>query len=395
MSFFRNDIKGQSDDGKVVKHRYVFLFVVILLFCRIFRLSDSFLFPQNYAKMIKLPLVVPNDAVCFSASSLLQAANTPDDLKFPSGIDVIRYSTFLSQYASQKAQALEAALRFAANLSNSTSTARPRQMIVFDKDGTLGDCTGSLRRWVMHMASKVRQILTVQKDGQHYIIQELYDHLGWDLARDNVVPSAPVAAGTWDDIVSIVFDFLVSQQSNLSVDASLDLVRQWHQELGDLHGQDSPVIDDLRSMMMACQEMGYLVAVCTSDDRAATDAAMKAWHIEDIVDASICGNEVSCGKPSPIPLYELCSKTNAYMGQPDTCWIRPQDCIMVGDTTADTGMSRAASIGFCVGVLTGSGTTEQLLNGGAHLIVPDVSHIPALLQVLRDMASYPDSELRQ
>ncbi|KAG7343274.1 phosphatase/phosphohexomutase [Nitzschia inconspicua] len=325
--------------------------------------------------MIKQPLVTPDDAISFSA---LQTPSTqvPDN-----------DSSFLSQYQSRNPQALEAATVYAADLYNAT---RPK-MIVFDKDGTLGDCTGSLRRWVMHMASNVRTIIKVdqQREGE-CIIQELYNHLGWDVERDDVVPSAPVAAGTWDGIVSIVFEFLVSKQSKLNTYVTLDLVKQWHHELGNLHGQDAPVIDNLRSMILACQSLGYLVAICTSDDRPATDAAMKAWNIDDIVDASICGNEVAYGKPSPVPLYDLCSKVNqSLQNQNIFCSLEeilPQDCIMVGDTTADTGMSKAADVGFCIGVLTGSGTTEQLLDGGAHLIVPDVSHIPALLEVLQGMA---------
>jgi hypothetical protein len=47
---------------------------------------------------------------------------------------------------------------------------------------------------------------------------------------------------------------------------------------------------------------------------------------------------------------------------------------------ADTGLAQNANVGFCVGVLTESGTAEQLLETGAHLILPHVGHIPSLLQ---------------
>jgi phosphoglycolate phosphatase-like HAD superfamily hydrolase len=59
---------------------------------------------------------------------------------------------------------------------------------------------------------------------------------------------------------------------------------------------------------------------------------------------------------------------------------------VVGDTTSDTGMARAANAGFCVGVLTGSGTAPQLLDTGAHLILPHVGHIPTLLQTFQQLA---------
>jgi hypothetical protein len=45
-------------------------------------------------------------------------------------------------------------------------------------------------------------------------------------------------------------------------------------------------------------------------------------------------------------------------------------------------MAKAAGAGCMVGVLTGSGTTEQLLADGAHLILPNVGCLPQLLDAV-------------
>lgn len=45
-------------------------------------------------------------------------------------------------------------------------------------------------------------------------------------------------------------------------------------------------------------------------------------------------------------------------------------------------MARNARAGLCIGVLTGSGTPDQLLATGADLILPNVGHIPKLLSLL-------------
>lgn len=77
-------------------------------------------------------------------------------------------------------------------------------------------------------------------------------------------------------------------------------------------------------------------------------------------------------KPSAVPLEMLCQQT----------LLTPQDCIVVGDTTGDTGMARNAQAGLCIGVLTGSGTANQLMETGANVILPSVGEIPALLECM-------------
>lgn len=275
-----------------------------------------------------------------------------------------------TQYSIRHSEATAAAATFMSSTRD--------KLVVFDKDGTLGDCTSSLRRWVYHMTDRIQQFLQCDTEETKRLIDEFHTRIGWDSASNNVVPSAPVAAGTWADQISTVYEFLVEHKEKSVEGLSLtrDHAQAWHDELGSLHGQDAPLIDDLRGMMLTCRSLGYKVCICTSDDRPATDAAMRFWNIQDVVDVSICGNEVAEGKPSAVPLHAVCRQASTE----SSCQYLPEDCIMIGDTTADTGMARNAQAGFCVGVLTGSGTTEQLLETGAHMIVPHVGHIPSLLR---------------
>ena len=53
--------------------------------------------------------------------------------------------------------------------------------------------------------------------------------------------------------------------------------------------------------------------------------------------------------------------------------------MVVGDTTADTIMGRNAGVGWTVGVLTGTGTREQLLSTGADVVLDNVGGIPDFL----------------
>ena len=84
---------------------------------------------------------------------------------------------------------------------------------------------------------------------------------------------------------------------------------------------------------------------------------------------SICGDEVTESKPSAQPLHMLCDQAN----------VSPEECIVVGDTSSDTGMGKNSNAGLVVGVLSGSGTKGQLLSTGAHIVVPNVDYLPKLL----------------
>jgi phosphoglycolate phosphatase-like HAD superfamily hydrolase len=351
-------------------------FATSLVFIAVFILSASLAFKPSSSfpafKMLKTPTLPI--ALTLEASSNQATSYEEDSFRLP----------LQQANGNHPESAQAAAAAFVASLRSSR-----RKMIVFDKDGTLGDCTASLRRWVLHMTARVQGLaVQVPQAKQEILIRQFHAKIGWNAERCNVVPSAPVAAGTWNDVVELVHAFLIENQDLLNTPTSTiarDLAQQWHDELGDLHAADAPLVEDLAGLMKACRQLGYIVAICTSDDRHATNLAMKAWKIDGLVDASICGDEVAQGKPSPVPLQTLCRQQHT----------TPQECIVVGDTTADTGMAQAAKAGFCVGVLTGSGTAPQLLDTGAHLILPHVGHIPTLLQTFQALALESPEDFQQ
>lgn len=161
---------------------------------------------------------------------------------------------------------------------------RPK-MIVFDKDGTLGDDAASLKRWVEHMTNRLSKSLQYELHKLPAEIQRdvtaLHDSLGWDASVGHVVPSAPLAAGTWEEAVERCSTLF--QMFGLSANAASD----WHAELKNLHGADPPVIHDLGGMLQSCRDLGMIVAVCTSDDRAPTDSSLNNWNITNLIDVSI------------------------------------------------------------------------------------------------------------
>lgn len=242
------------------------------------------------------------------------------------------------------------------------------KMIVFDKDGTLGDCTPALSQWCHRMTNKIRTKCLSSDMPPSRIsctISRFHDSIGWDASVGNVVPSAPLAAATWGEIVGLTTESL----SKSGLVLAENTVQGWHTNLGDIHSRDPPLIEDLPSFMQYFKRCGILIAVCTSDDRASTDACIQNWKLEGVIDYSICGDEVQESKPSAQPLLALCNRAGC----------TPRDCIVVGDTNSDTGMGKNSGAGLVVGVLTGSGTERQLLDSGAHLVLPNIGYLKTIV----------------
>jgi phosphoglycolate phosphatase len=243
------------------------------------------------------------------------------------------------------------------------------QLIVSTLVGTLGDCTPALKAWSQKMTNNI--IKKCLNDGlsttqTQLIVSQFHQAIGWDATIDNVLPSAPLSAGTWDGIVELSAEGLM----NAGLEIEIDQVREWHENLGDIHASDAPLISHLPDFLKHFKHHGIMISICTSDDRRSTNACMENWNIQDLIDYSICGDEVVENKPSAHPLMELCGRAG----------IMPHECMVVGDTSADTQMGRNSKAGLIVGVLTGSGTERQLLDTGAHIILPNISYIKDLLE---------------
>ncbi len=254
---------------------------------------------------------------------------------------------------------------------------------MFDKDGTLGDCTPALKVWSQRMTVCVERKCTaygLSSSDTERILSKFHLSVGWDSLIDDVVPSAPLSAGTWEGIIELSTEALI--EAGLNVDSQE--VREWHDRIGDLHSEDPPLIPHLPQFLRQFKiDHGILIAICTSDDRRATNSCMRNWNIDGLVDYSICGDEVVEAKPSAHPLMELCGRAG----------VSPHECMVVGDTSADTGMGRNSKAGLVVGVLTGSGTERQLLDTGAHVVLPNISYIKDLLGSPHEINPNPESDM--
>ena len=70
-------------------------------------------------------------------------------------------------------------------------------------------------------------------------VKALHDLLGWDASVGHVIPSAPLAAGTWEEAVEMCSTLF--QSLGLSPNAA----KEWHGRVKNVHSADPPVIPNL------------------------------------------------------------------------------------------------------------------------------------------------------
>jgi phosphoglycolate phosphatase len=107
---------------------------------------------------------------------------------------------------------------------------------------------------------------------------------------------------------------------------------------------------DLATLFDRLRTDGRRIAVVTTDDRAPTDATLRALGIRAHVEAMVCGDDGFAVKPAPDAVIAVC---HAFRTEPGRVAV-------VGDTPTDVAMARAAGAGLVVGVRSGVGSGADL-----------------------------------
>ncbi len=113
----------------------------------------------------------------------------------------------------------------------------------------------------------------------------------------------------------------------------------------------------------------YRLGLVTTNCREVANRFLAAYGIADCFDVVVSRSSVKRLKPHPEPLLFAAQQ----MG------VRPENCLMVGDTTPDMESAVAAGI-HPVGVLCGFGTRDELLRAGARAVLDHTSDVLEYLE---------------
>jgi HAD superfamily hydrolase (TIGR01549 family) len=126
------------------------------------------------------------------------------------------------------------------------------------------------------------------------------------------------------------------------------------------------IVPGVEEMLKAIQGR-YPMAVVSARDENSTMRFLTQFDLCNYFDAIVTGLSAPHTKPYPDPIFLAAGK----MG------VRPEECLMIGDTTVDMRAGKAAGA-QTVGVLCGFGEEPELRQLGADLILKSTADVPAV-----------------
>lgn len=213
-------------------------------------------------------------------------------------------------------------------------------LVVFDKDGTLLDFEAMWGGWAAELGRRLEAAT------KRPVAGDVFAAIGFDPVSEHVRPGSPLAIATMDQLEEVVAAVIRRWCPNVAA-ARRAVETAWFEP--DPVATAVPTAD-LGGLFEALVASGRRIAVATTDDRAPTEATLRALDLRRFVSALACGDDGVGVKPDPAMVLAVCRALGA----------EPARTAVVGDTPADLAMGRSAGLGRVVGVLTGVGSREDL-----------------------------------
>lgn len=235
-----------------------------------------------------------------------------------------------------------------------TTELPPRRQIrgvLFDKDGTLFDFHETWSRWAKAFIADIT-------GGDPARATRLAAVLGYDLEAGQFERTSPMIAGTMEVVVAGVRTVL----PEVSESALRGLIRE--------STAAAPQVEavPLIALFERLADAGLVVGIATNDGEVPARAHLTRAGIADSF-AFVAGYDSGYGaKPGPGMCLGFCAATG----------LRPEECVMVGDSTHDLASGRAAGM-RTVAVLTGLATRDEL-GPLADAVLASIAELPAWIE---------------
>ena len=213
-------------------------------------------------------------------------------------------------------------------------------LVIFDKDGTLIDFDAMWGGWALELGTRL------EATARRPVAPDVFAAIGFDPSTGRVAAGGPLATATMASIEEVVAAVLRRWCPSVAA-ARRATEAAWF--VPDPVALARPVAD-LPTLFGELRAAGRRIGVVTTDDRAPTDATLRAVGVRGAVEAMVCGDDGFAMKPAPDPVFAICQALRT----------EPARVAVVGDSPSDLVMARAAGAGVAIGVLSGVGTAADL-----------------------------------
>ncbi len=220
--------------------------------------------------------------------------------------------------------------------------------IVLDKDGTLIDFEHTYGRrtadWIHALVKAV--------PGENSHAQLFANTIGYDWARQKVLPDGPIAIVTGSKLVTLAAGVLY-QQGLPWHQAERVAIETIQQTLGaPIKAAEIRPIGDVLGTVNRLRKAGVLLAIATGDDREPTMETLSLLGITEDVAMIVCGDDPLPEKPDSAVLQSIAAKLG----------ISTEHMLMVGDTINDMLTGKNADVAGSIGVTGSTGDPAALVD---------------------------------
>ncbi len=237
-----------------------------------------------------------------------------------------------------------------------------KEIIVFDKDGTLIDFDDF---WVSVSISAVNEVLSII--GKEEInIEKILNAFGVENGVTDI--DGILCKGTYEELGLALHDILKEYGCEQTAEKTVDMLTNAYKNNSD-SGIVKPTCDNLKDALTHLKNQGRKLVIVTTDNYEITYKCLDKLGIKELFDAVFADDGTTPVKPDPSCILEY-FKANG---------ISADSAVMIGDTMTDVRFARNAGMNIIA-----VGKTEknrQRLMSHADYVVDDVSYIHDIIEV--------------
>ncbi len=230
--------------------------------------------------------------------------------------------------------------------------------IVFDKDGTLIDFNPT---WL----PVYRYAALEFANNNRPLADELLNQHGYDSGTGRFIGGSLLAAGNNHDIAHAWARHLTDVDDEIEIETmSVRLNQIFEQQVA----LSATPVQGLKATLQYLTKAGLKLGVATSDSYQGIHNSLQSFDVISEFEF-LSGYDSGHGlKPDPGMVLAFCAAMS----------LEPAEVIVIGDNRHDIEMGRNAQVGYCIGVLTGTSTRDEL-EDLADVVFDDITDLVKLI----------------